>query len=272
MAVDVRPLYSVPPAEFVAARTALVKALKAEQRKEEAAAVQQLRRPRLAEHGLNVAARNEHEIVARWAAAVAELDAAQSHAIGGGSAAQLRDAAGVLRDAHAAVLKAAVVALGDSGEAQRADINDTLRSLAHPEGVPLLTAGIVGSEQLGDFALFAGAPEPVVHRDRDPSSAKQAGRKQPAVATPERVGTPVDSPATVPAPKIDMKRLRALERTAEAARKEATAADAALSKAREALAAAKTEVAAATERAANSRAAVREAEQAVAELRTPASE
>lgn len=269
MAVDVRALYAVPPSDFVTARTALVKALKAEQRKDEAAAIQQLRRPRLAEHGLNLAARTQPAVVAGWAAAVAELDAAQSTAIGGGGAAPLREAAAVLRDAHAAVLRVAVAALGDSGEAQRADINDTLRSLAHPEGVPLLTAGIVGSEQLGDFALFAGAPEPVVQRER-------GGPPKPTARATTRPAGPADAtndaPAAPPAPKIDLQRLRALERSAAAADAEASAADAALAAAREAVAAAKTAVAAATDRAANARKAAREAADAVAELRGPASD
>ncbi|MEQ1702717.1 MAG: hypothetical protein ABMA25_21620, partial [Ilumatobacteraceae bacterium] len=261
MAVDVRALYAVAPAEFVAARTALVKALKAEQRKDEAAAIQQLRRPRVAEHGLNLAARTEPGLVAQWAAAVSQLDAAQSTAIGGGGAASLREAAAELRDAHAAVLKAAVVALGDSGEAQRADINDTLRSLAHPDGVPLLSAGVVGSEQLGDFTLFAGAPDPVVQRERGPATkpTRTASRPvdQPAAA---------DAPAAPPAPKIDLKRLRGLERAAEGARKEVAAADEALTAARDALAAAKLAVAAATDRAANARKAARDADAAVVEL------
>lgn len=266
MAVDVRPLYSVAPAEFVAARTVLVKALKAEQRKDEAAVIQQLRRPRLAEHGLNLTARTGPALVARWAAAVTELDAAQSTAIGGGGAAALREAAAELHDAHAAVLKAAVAALGDSGEAQRADINDTLRSLAHPDGVPLLTAGIVGSEQLGEFALFAGAPEPVVQRERGPatSPARSASR---SAGQPVAADAPADAPAAPPAPKIDLKRLRVLERAAAAASAEVIAADGALAAARDALAAAKLAVAAATDRAAAARKAAREAAAAVVERR-----
>lgn len=275
MAVDVRPLYSVAPAEFVAARTVLVKALKAEQRKDEAAVIQQLRRPRLAEHGLNLTARTGPALVARWAAAVTELDAAQSTAIGGGGAAALREAAAELHDAHAAVLKAAVAALGDSGEAQRADINDTLRTLAHPDGVPLLTAGIVGSEQLGEFALFAGAPEPVVQRERGPATtpARSASRSadQPA-AVDAPAEAPAAPPAAPPAPKIDLKRLRVLERAAAAASAEVTAADGALAAARDALADAKLAVAAATDRAAAARTAAREAAAAVVELRATPSD
>ena len=97
-AVDIGELYSVPPEEFVATRSKIVAALKAEKRKDDAAAIQKLRRPRLAEHALNSAARAQPATVERWAAAVAAMDAAQSQAIGGGGgAAALREAAGELR-------------------------------------------------------------------------------------------------------------------------------------------------------------------------------
>ena len=262
MPVDLHALYSVPPAEFVAARSALVAALKAEQRKEEAVAVQQLRRPRLAEHALNAAARSEPRVIERWVQAVTAADAAQSTAIGGGGAAALRDAAAELREAHAAVLAAAVSALGDSGVAQRADINDTLRALAHPDGAPLLQHGVVGSEQIGNLALFAGAPEPVVRRT-DP-------RATPAQPSDDTSTTDEPASLTKPAAKIDLRALRALERKANAAKAESERADAALTAARATLAAAKEAVAAATTAAAQARTDAREAEASVAELRDQA--
>jgi len=262
MPVDLRALYSVPPAEFVVARKALVGALKAEQRKAEAAAVQQLRRPRLAEHGLNLVARSQPVLVARWAAAVTDMDVAQSHAIGGGGAAQLREVTGTLRGAHAAVLQAAVHELGESGAAQRADINDTLRSLAHPEGVPLLTAGIVGSEQLGELALFAGAPEPVVQRDRVLSPEPTPKRREQAAG---QQGAAEKSPT----PRVDVRELRKLERQAAAALAESEHAELALAAARAALTEAKTAVAAATDRAANARKTARGVDTALTELRGP---
>ena len=265
MPVDLHALYSVPPAEFVVARTALVAALKAEQRREEAAAVQQLRRPRLAEHALNAAARSEPRVVERWVHAVVAADAAQSMAIGGGGAAALRDAAAELRDAHAAMLASAVAALGDNGAAQRDDINDTLRALAHPEGAPLLQHGVVGSEQLGDLALFAGAPDPVVRRGTAAEAPPRRGRGRATVTSVD----PGEAPAK-PAPKIDLKRLRALERSAASAQADSERADQALGAARVALAAAKEAVAVATTAAAQARADARAADAAVTELRDTA--
>jgi hypothetical protein len=269
-AVDLRELYSVPPEEFVATRSAIVAALKADKRRDDAAAVQRLRRPRLAEHALNVAARAEPDIVERWAAAVAAMDAAQSHAIGGGGGAgDLREAAGELRAAHAAVLAAAVHALGASGTAQRDDIAETLRSLAHPEGAPLLRAGVVGSEQLGDLELFAGAPEPVVQRaSKAPQPAATGQRsKQPTSTAREPASKRSSKSDDQLATKVDPKRLRALERADAAARTEMEAADVALSAARAAVQAAKEAVAAATNRAAAARSAARDAAQALAALR-----
>lgn len=261
-AVDLDELYSVPPEEFVATRSKIVAALKADARRDDAAAVQRLRRPRLAEHALNRAARTHPMLVERWAAAVATMDTAQSLAIGGGGggAADLREAAAELRAAHAAVLAAAVEALGASGAAQRDDIAETLRTLAHPDGAPLLRAGVVGSEQLGDLALFAGAPDPVVRRPTKPAITKPATKPAPP-------GPPATEPAMAPpAPKIDTKQRRALERADAAARKEVAAADAALVEARAAVQAAKEAVAAATTRAAAARQAARDAAAALAEL------
>ncbi len=257
-AVDLDELYSVPPEEFVATRSKIVAALKADARRDDAAAVQRLRRPRLAEHALNRAARTHPMLVERWATAVATMDTAQSLAIGGGGggAADLREAAAELRAAHAAVLAAAVEALGASGAAQRDDIAETLRTLAHPDGAPLLRAGVVGSEQLGDLVLFAGAPDPVVRRPTKPATTKPATTK---TATTEPAMAP-------PAPKIDAKQRKARERADAAARKEVEAADAALVEARAAVQAAKEAVAAATSRAAAARQAARDAAAALAEL------
>lgn len=247
------------PSEFVAARAALVRELKAEGRKDEAAAVQQLRRPRLAEHALNMVARAHGGVVADWAQAASAVDAAQSLAIGGGGALQLREATIALRSAHAAVLEAAVRELGDSGAAQRDEVAEALRSLAHPQGVPLLQAGVVGSQQLGDLVLFAGAPEPVVNR-------RPAGER-PRQATPAPATQQQPPPASPPRPTVDAKQLRAHERAAAAAQAESQRADQALHAARAALAAAKDAVAAATERSAHARGAARAAAQALDQLR-----
>lgn len=262
-AVDLDELYSVPPEEFVATRSKIVAALKADARRDDAAAVQRLRRPRLAEHALNRVARTHPMLVERWATAVATMDTAQSLAIGGGGggAADLREAAAELRAAHAAVLAAAVEALGASGAAQRDDIAETLRTLAHPDGAPLLRAGVVGSEQLGDLVLFAGAPDPVVRRPTKPATTKKATTK-PATTEPATT-EPAMAP---PAPKIDAKQRKARERADAAARKEVEAADAALVEARAAVQAAKEAVAAATSRAAAARQAARDAAAALAEL------
>ena len=162
------------------------------------------------------------------------------------------------------MLAAAVSALGDSGVAQRADINDTLRALAHPDGAPLLQYGVVGSEQIGNLALFAGAPEPVVRRASPRATPKQPPNGIEASANDARPSS------TKPVAKIDLRALRSLERKAAAAKSGSQRADAALGAARTALAAAKEAVAAATTAAAQARADAREAVAAVDQLRDQA--
>src|SRR5215203_2253122 len=77
-------LYGVDPSGFVAARTALVRELKAAKRKDEAAAVAKLTRPKMGEYTLNRVAREEPDVVEAFAAAVAAATSAQSNAIGSG--------------------------------------------------------------------------------------------------------------------------------------------------------------------------------------------
>ena len=83
-------LYGLAPGEFVGARNALVKSLKREKRTEDAAAVAALRRPSVADHAINAAARADAQLAAVWAAAVVSVSDEQSAAIGGGWRTNLR--------------------------------------------------------------------------------------------------------------------------------------------------------------------------------------
>jgi hypothetical protein len=160
---DAVALYRLPPAEFIAARDALVKSLKADKRTEEAAAVKALARPKLGEHALNMAAAEAPDVVDFFAGAVAAITAAQSEAIGGGSADALRSATVDLRDATEALIDAAAERLpdGHANPTQRDEIRTTLRGLTNEAGVHLLVLGIIGSTKPGEPSeLFAGAPAP----------------------------------------------------------------------------------------------------------------
>jgi hypothetical protein len=78
VADDVDELFTVPPREFVAARTSLVKALRAAGRRDEASAVGALRRPPPSVWALNQLARQRPDEVADLLDAGAELSAAQA--------------------------------------------------------------------------------------------------------------------------------------------------------------------------------------------------
>ena len=165
-------LYALAPAEFIAARTQLAKELKAAGRADDAAIVAKLRKPRMAEWALNRLAREQRDVVDRFALAIAAAQAAQSAAIGG-TTGDIREATTELRQATSAAADAAVRGLttdGGNGEAQRDDLTTILREMVGAADATPLLAGVIGSEALiasGEF--FPGDPDPPM-RSRRPSS------------------------------------------------------------------------------------------------------
>lgn len=114
-------LFRRPPGEFVAARDALAKELRAHDR---AASdeVKALRKPTVAAHGLNLAARDDPDGVQElWAAGLA-VQAAQEAALAGDRA-TLREATERRR---AAIARLADTAVGHAGEGHRDEIEATL--------------------------------------------------------------------------------------------------------------------------------------------------
>jgi hypothetical protein len=150
---EARALYQVAPKEFVAARNALVKSLKASGRRDDAAEVAALRRPRLAEYGLNLVAAAHPEVVEQFAAAVAEATEAQRGAIERGEGGALRAATDALRAATARLVAATTEALdaaGESGDAQRIALTEILRGTLGTQAIDLLCAGVLGSSTPDD--------------------------------------------------------------------------------------------------------------------------
>jgi hypothetical protein len=88
---DARELYAISPDEFVAARNALAKRLKADGDEATAAAVSKLRRPTVAAAAVNLAVRDHRDLVDQLLDAGARLAAAQRQLLSG------RDAADDLR-------------------------------------------------------------------------------------------------------------------------------------------------------------------------------
>ena len=166
-------LYGLDPSEFVAARTRLVKELKAAKRKDDAAVVAKLPRPRMGEYTLNRVARDHADVVAAFAKAVRAATSAQSEAIGGRGGAALRASSAELRTATAALVDAAARQLrrdNRDGPAQRDEVLAVVRSLTNESGV----AQLAGRHRRLGLATRRGRP--VRRRPRAPRGAQEDRR------------------------------------------------------------------------------------------------
>jgi hypothetical protein len=238
----VERLAGVDPKDFVATRNALVKELKASARAADAAAVAALRKPRLAEHGLNVVARDESELVAALIEATARASAAQAAAIRG-DAADLRPATAALRAATDAVVDAAVAALGATGEAQRDAVVAVLRELS-PDGLGLLRAGLTGMVEPGSDeaeALGLHVARPVTDVSEPPAGdvTVPAARKR---TKPAARGTQAEDEAAA-AGRLTVKQLRDLRAKEQRLERRVREADAAVGDADAAIRIAEAEIA-----------------------------
>jgi len=170
---DVEALYGLPLAEFIAARDARAKELRAAGRKEEAAAVKAARKPSLAAWALNQAARRHPEDVARLLEAGRALADAQRAALEG-DAAGLREAARGLGEEVQRVAERAAGFLESPAPTQKDRMAATLRAAAADEvGADLLHRGVLVEDlEPAGFGLEteAGAARPPATRTRSGSS------------------------------------------------------------------------------------------------------
>ncbi|MCU1380765.1 MAG: hypothetical protein JWN29_3748 [Acidimicrobiales bacterium] len=123
-------LFRVPPAEFIAARDAEAKRLRAEGDKEGAAAVKALRRPTVGAWAVNQVARDHPELVDAVVDAGARVVDAQTILLSGGDPADLRAATAARREAVGAASRAAVAL---AGPAYRDGITATFDAAAADE-------------------------------------------------------------------------------------------------------------------------------------------
>lgn len=112
--VDPADLYQVDPAQFTATRNALVKRMRAEGRRDEAAEVATLRRPPVTAWALNQVARRQPSLIASVLDAGGRLRSAMEQAVGG-DASGLRDARAAQRRAVDAAVTAAAARLVEAG-------------------------------------------------------------------------------------------------------------------------------------------------------------
>ena len=124
-------LYEVPPGEFVAARTALVRALKSDGERETADEIAARRRPTRGAWGLNQVARHDPSLVDAYFDAVSALRDATEHALGG-DASGVRPAQLDERATVDAIIASATGQLERAGENVSAalvqQMTDTLRT------------------------------------------------------------------------------------------------------------------------------------------------
>lgn len=188
---EIAALYVGELEQFVSARTALVKRLRSEGRRDDAAAVGKLRKPTLAAWALDVVCVEDPGTLDALVAAGAGLRDAQEAALRGGAPADLRDAFDARRGVIRSITNAAVqriVEHGGDGEAARDEISATLEAASLDDEV----ASALRSGRLertvaapSGFDLFAGMPV---------APAAQGGRRNERGATAPSAGAESEAP------------------------------------------------------------------------------
>lgn len=214
-----RELLSSPPTDFVAARNALVKELRAARHREVAGAVAALRRPGWVDWALNSTSQTEPEAMDAFAEAAAASRAAQDDAVAGKKGVDLRAALRELRQAISTLASGAGAVLRDAGRtAVTADVVTRLGELATDESaVDALRAGVLGAEELDDDALVT-MPDGPARRRKNPAAGSRAAKRSPSSK---------DKPVSLD----DARQRRDRERRVERAERELGSAAAALQRA-----------------------------------------
>ena len=142
---DIGALYRESPEAFIAARDALVKRLRDEDRGEEAALVKALRKPTVPAWAVDQLAGLDPDGLEELLAAGATLRRAQREALSGGNADALREATEARRSAVARLTRAAVDALRAAGRSEGPHVDEIAATLEaasiDPEAGERLRAG-----------------------------------------------------------------------------------------------------------------------------------
>lgn len=174
-------LYAAEPEEFVAARNALAKQLKAAGDKDTAAAVAKLRRPPVSAWALNQVARSRPDEIEALMTAAADLAGALADPAG----ADLRAIQRAFRSAIEAVVRTTLDVVSSSGRnpspgLQQA-IQATLQAAAVDDGIALaLRSGVLAEDEPAPGFLFVESDE--------------ASPARPATKPATKAAAPVGSP------------------------------------------------------------------------------
>ena len=183
-----RRLYTTPPSEFVAARTALVKERRQAGDRAGATALAALRKPSAVDWAVNVAAAEQPDAIEAFLDAAAQVREAQTAAAEGRPTSGGRDALREMRAQAARVVALAdKVAAGKGGAGGGLTAAATARLaglVANADAADQLRAAQLGSsavDAVDPFAAFelptpAGAPPP---RERPAETARAAAPKRP---------------------------------------------------------------------------------------------
>ena len=189
-------LYGLPLPEFIPERTALVKALRKDKRRDDAAAIAAMRKPSVAAWAVNQLIRTQGATIRKLFKAGDELAEAQSGAAGGTSAADaMRAATGRQREAIGELVEAARGLLSSDGHplapATLERVTETLRAASIDRASrEQLEGGCLERELefagLGIGELSATAPERSPKRATKPKAAKERADSEHDKAERER--------------------------------------------------------------------------------------
>ena len=261
-------LSTVPPDEFVAARNALVKQLKADGQREQAAEVAKLRRPAPADWALNVVAHDQPEVVEAFLHAAEAGRAAQAAAVEGRAGEDLRGAVGELRAATARLAQAAGKVLSKAGKAAGAvpgRVGEVASSSVLGEQLARRRLGF-GEDDVDTDALFAGLELPATPAEK-PARASSKGKASKGSASKANAATTTDARREREAERARRAERREREKELAAAERVQAAAQAAADRASARLATAEAEVAKAQAALDDAEQRLADAERAVTETR-----
>lgn len=195
---EVHDLYRIDPSEFVEARAALVKQLRAEGRKDEAKAVVKLRKPSVASWALDQVAVDRPELIEAALVAGDALQAATTETLEG-DATNLRPATDAERKAVAAVMDAATGHLPSLTADHRERMTATLRAAIGDEDVRAqLVAGLLATDHepppMGFAAAAASTDAPAKRTPPRGGTTKRAEGEAKRSAAAELAEPPVAEP------------------------------------------------------------------------------